>query len=119
MKFQMVFIPRALALSWAGFWTFFFAAESWAWHAPARAAAFWVGVGVLFAILALMPWGWEAGGGVLLVAAGLLVAAIYARWAPPQLPFASRLLTTLVLSGPPFVAGVLFSIHHQAAAAHT
>jgi len=115
MKPWMTIIARALALLWAGFWSFFFVAESWAWGTPARVAVFWAGLGLLFVILALVPWGWEARGGVLLAAVGLLIGVVYAVWAPPRRSLASRVITTLVLSGPPLVAGTLFLMHYRAA----
>jgi hypothetical protein len=55
VKLRLVFIARVLALLWAMFWLFFFVAESLAWRTPALVAAPWVGVGLLFVILALAP----------------------------------------------------------------
>jgi hypothetical protein len=118
VKLRIVFIPRALALSWAGFWIFFFVAESWAWRTPAHVMASWVGVGLLFVFLALLPWRWELTGGLLLVVVGLSIGVAYAIWAPP-LPLASRVITTVVLSGPPLVAGILFLMHYRAVAARS
>jgi hypothetical protein len=115
----MVIIARALAMLWAGFWAIFFVAEAWAWETPVRATVWWAGVGLLFLILALVPWGWERGGGVLLAVAGLLIGVAYAIWAPPRLPLPSRVITTLVLGGPPLVAGIVFLMHHRDIAART
>jgi len=70
----MVFIARALALLWAGFWIWFFVAEGWAWRSPWRVMALWAAVGLAFSILALLPWKWQTTGGVLLVVSGLLIA---------------------------------------------
>jgi hypothetical protein len=109
----MVFIARLLALLWAVFWLFFFVAESLAWHTPALVAAPWVGVGLLFVILALVPWHWEMTGGLLLVVVGLLSGVAYAIWGPPALPLVSRVITTIVFGGPPLVAGILFLRHHR------
>jgi len=64
MKHVLVFLPRGLALLWAGFWMFFFVAESWAWQTPVLAALPWVGVGLFFVLLALLPWRWERTGGL-------------------------------------------------------
>ncbi len=119
MKLRMVIIARTLALLWAGFWAIFFVAEARAWETPVRATVLWAGVGLLFLILALVPWGWERGGGVLLAVVGLLIGVAYPIWAPPRLPFASRVMTTLVLSGPPLAAGIVFLMHHRAVAART
>jgi hypothetical protein len=63
-------VARALALSWAGFWMFFFVAESAAWHTPVRVLLAWVGMGLLFVFMALVPWRWETAGGLLLMASG-------------------------------------------------
>jgi hypothetical protein len=110
-EIRMVFIARALALLWAGFWIWFFVAEGWAWHSPWRGMVFWAAVGLAFGILALLPWKWQTAGGVLLVVAGLLIAVVYATWAMPRLPFTIRAMTTVVFGGPPLVAGILFLIH--------
>jgi hypothetical protein len=110
----MVFIARVLALLWAAFWLFFFVAESLAWRTPPLVTAPWVGVGLLCVILALVPLRWEVTGGVLLVVVGLLMGVAYAIWAPSGLPLPSRLITNVVLSGPPLVAGILFLRHHRA-----
>jgi hypothetical protein len=107
----MVLVARALALSWAGFWLFFFIAEAWAWHTPAHVVVSWAGVGLLFVILALIPWRWEVTGGLVLLLVGLLIGVAYPIWAGPRLPLASRAITTVVLSGPPLVAGIVFLIH--------
>lgn len=113
MKFRMVFIARVLALLWAVFWLFVFVAESLAWRTPALVAAPWVGAGVLFVLVALTPWRWEVTGGILLVVVGLLIGVAYAIWAPPGLPLASRVISIIVLGGPPLVAGILFVRHHR------
>ncbi len=117
MKLWMLYVARVLALLWAGFWIFFFVAESWAWHTPALMAAPWVGAGLLFVILALAPWRWEATGGLLLAVVGLLVGVAYAIWAPSWLPLDSRVITSVVFSGPPLLAGILFLMHHRAVTA--
>jgi hypothetical protein len=114
MKLRRVFIARVLTLLWALFWLVFFIAESLAWRTPVLVAAPWVGVGLLFALLALVPFRWEGAGGVLLVVLGVLVGPAYAIWTPPGLPLASRVITVLVLSGPPLGTGILFLRHHVA-----
>jgi hypothetical protein len=43
MRLWMMFIARLLALVWAVFWLFFFAAESLAWRTPALVTAVWAG----------------------------------------------------------------------------
>jgi hypothetical protein len=118
MKPGLALLARVLALSWAGFWMFFFIAESAAWHTPVRAALPWAGVGLFFLCLALVPWRWEAIGGLLLMAVGLSAGVAYAIWSPPQLPVASRILTTVVFSVPPLAAGILFLMHRRAVTAN-
>jgi hypothetical protein len=114
VKLRMVFIARVLALLWAMFWLFFFAAESLACHTPPLVATPWAGVGLLFVILALAPLRWEVAGGVLLVVIGMLIGGAYAIRARPGLPPASRVITIVALSGPPLVAAALFLRHHRA-----
>jgi hypothetical protein len=117
VKLGIVFVARALALLWAVFWLFFFVVESLVWRTPALVMASWVGVGLLFVILPLLPWRREASGGLLLVIAGLLSGVAYVIWAPPGLPLASRVITTVVFSVPPLVAGILFLRHQRAVTA--
>ena len=79
----------------------------------------WLGLGLLFVLLALLPWRWELAGGVLLMVAGLSSAVAYAIWSPQGLPAASRALTILVFGGPPIAAGILFLAHRRAMSART
>jgi hypothetical protein len=114
VKFNVVSFARILALLWAGFWAFFFVAESWAWNTPIAVALPWAGVGLLFLLLALLPWRWQFAGGILLAIAGLLTGAAYALLGPPQLPLASRLLTVGALALPPLAAGILLLVDQRA-----
>jgi len=111
MKDPSVLLARALALAWAGFWMVFFVAESAVWHTPLPAALPWVGLGLLFLILALAPWRWEMTGGILLTAAGVAAAVVYAIRPPAQLPLAGRVFTDALFGVPPLVAGILFAVH--------
>jgi len=113
MKVPVALVARTLALSWAGFWTFFFVAESAAWHTPVSVALLWLGLGLLFVVLALVAWRWEMTGGLLLIAVGLTIGVAYPIWAPPYLPVASQVLTTVVCAVPPVVAGILFLMHRR------
>ena len=117
MKLASALLPRALAISWAGFWMFFFVAESLVWRTPAGAMLPWVGIGLLFVFLALVPWRWERAGGLLLTLVGLLAGAAYAIWSPSRLPAIGRVLTTVLFGGPPLAAGILFLIHRRAVSA--
>jgi len=104
---------RALALVWAGFWTFFFTAESLAWHTPLYEMTAWVCVGLMFLILALVAWRWEVAGGLILMAAGVIAALAYAIWGPRELSAITRAITLCVFGVPPAVAGALFLMHHH------
>ncbi len=108
MKLRLIFLARSLALAWAGFWLFFFVAESAAYHTPLHMALPWVGIGLLFVLLALLPWRWEMTGGILLILVGLSAGVAYAVWPPPLLSVAIRALTCVVLGAPPLAAGILF-----------
>lgn len=114
MRLGVVFIARGLALLWAAFWLFFFVAESWFYRAPARVMLLWTCAGVVFVVLALLPRRWEAAGGILLLAVGLLGGAAYAVWPPPELSWAGRVITLATLCVPPIVAGILFVWHSRA-----
>ena len=112
------YFARVLALLWAGFWMFFFIAESLTLHTPVHRMAMSVCVGLMFVLLALAPWRWEFPGGLMLMAAGVLAAIAYAIWGPPALPLTTRVTTLLVFGVPPSVAGILFLMHHHHALTH-
>ena len=120
MKLWMAYAARALALLWAGFWVFFFVASVVVEGAPGHVIVLGAGVLLLFVILALVPWRWEAAGGLLLVVMSLLIGATYAiasaaivRADGSRLPLAVRAITTAVFTGPPLVAGILFLLHNR------
>jgi hypothetical protein len=112
MKRPFMLLARGLALLWAGFWMFFFVAESVAWHTPVPMALPWVGVGILFLFVALVPWRWEMAGGLLLMVVGLSAGLAHAVWWP------GRAVTTASFAVPPLAAGILFLIHHRAVTAN-
>jgi hypothetical protein len=109
----MVYFARALALLWAGFWTFFFIAESLVWHARLDRMTIWVAAGLVFVILALVAWRWEVAGGLVLIAVGVLAALAYAIWGPRELSVSIRGVTLLAFGVPPVAAGILFLLHHH------
>jgi hypothetical protein len=119
----MVYGARALVLLWAGFWVFFFVASVMVEPTYPRVIVVGSLVLLLFAILALIPWRWEAAGGLLLVVMSLLIGATYAiasasffrRNDGSRLPLAVRAITTVVFTGPPLMAGILFLLHHRTA----
>ncbi|MGA9624666.1 MAG: hypothetical protein WBL65_24595 [Bryobacteraceae bacterium] len=116
-----VYGARALALLWAGFWIFFFVGSIMVEPTPAHVVVVGSVVLLLFLILALVPWRWEAVGGLLLAVMGLLIGVTYAiasasffrRNDGSRLPLSVRAITTLVFAGPPLVAGILFRLHHH------
>ncbi len=114
MKRLLAISARSVALSWAGFWIYFFIAESLEWQSPLREAALWIGAGILFLLLALIPWRWEKPGALLLIGAGLLIGAAYAMWAPSHLSFDVKVLVTATFAAPPLLAGTLFLMHQRA-----
>jgi hypothetical protein len=116
----MVYSARALALLWAGFWVFFFVGSVMVEPTPGHVIAVGPVVLLLFVTLALVPWRWEAAGGLLLVVMSLPIGVTYAiasasivRRDGSRLPLDIRALTTLVFTGPPLVAGILFLIHRH------
>jgi hypothetical protein len=119
----MVYGARALALLWAGFWIFFFVGSVMVGPAYPRVIVVGSLVLLLFAILALVPWRWEAAGGLLLVVVSLLIGATYViasasffrRNDGSRLPLAVRVITTVVFAAPPLMAGILFLLHHRIA----
>jgi hypothetical protein len=97
-----ILMARALALVWAVFWLLFFIAESLAWHTPADGTVSWGCVGLSFVVVAILPWRWEGTGGLALALLGMLMAVAYPVWSPPRLPLSGRIITAVVLGGPPF-----------------
>ena len=117
----IMILARVLALLWAGFWIFFFVVESLVWATPLLPMLMWVGVGLVFLLLALVPWRWEVTGGWILAGAGVLIAIAYVIWAPSGLNVPTRVESTIAFGAPPLLAGILFLVHHRAlvAAAHS
>jgi len=112
------YIARGLALLWAAFWTFFFIAESLAWHTAVGRTMIWSCIGLVFVLLALAAWRWEVAGGLLLVIAGLLAMVAYLIWGPTDLPVSTRINATVLFGLPPTLAGALFMIHHHRVGQH-
>lgn len=108
-------LARALAVLWAAFWLWFFAVESLYFHTPVLVRALWVALGLLFVVLTIAAWRWEAAGGALLAGIGIAMGGIYAWHPPAHLPLRGVILTTAMFSVPPFVAGTLFLSHHRTA----
>lgn len=115
MKRLVELCARVLALLWAGFWIYFFVAESLATGTPLRVSLLWVSVGLLFLLLAFVPWRWELMGGMLLAVLGVAAALGYAILAPQHLTVGVRALTAATFGVPPLLAGVLFLVHRRLA----
>ena len=109
----LTFSARLLALAWAGFWMFFFVAESVATHAPLRIALPWIGFGLFLCFVALLPWRREAAGGFLLAGLGVTGGIAYGIWRPTGLRTVTIILTILVVTAPSLTAGSLFLLDHQ------
>jgi len=109
----MAYLARAFALLWAGFWMFFFLAESLVWHTPLGRMTIWVAVGVAFAIIALMAWRWEVAGGLALMVVGVLAALAYGIFGPLEVSVSTRVTALLSFGIPPVTAGALFLMHHH------
>lgn len=106
----MILLARLIALLWAGFWMSFIIAESIATNTPFPNMTLWVGVGLLFLFLAILPWRYPHIAGMLLLAAAAITTLVYTLRPPPHLPPRIRVLTTAVLSLPPLAAGLLLLI---------
>lgn len=120
VKLWMVYGARALALLWAAFWIFFVVASVIVEGASGRVMVSWAVVLLVFVVLALVPWRWEAPGGLLLVVMSLVIGVIYAiasasivRSDGSHLPLAVRAIGTVTFTGPPLVAGILFLRHQR------
>ena len=118
MKLLLDVSARVVAILWAGFWCYFFVAESIASASALGIAIAWISVGLLFVALALVPWRWERVGGLLLVTAGTLLLIAYAIWPPAHLTSGARAITALILGVPPLLAGMLFLLHRRAVLHH-
>jgi hypothetical protein len=113
MKHLLEIYARVLALLWAGFWIYFFIAESLASPPPVPIVLSAAGVGLVFIVLAFLPWRWEFTGGLALVIFGVLLGSAYAVWAPSRLSAGVRALTAATFGAPPLLAGILFLVHRR------
>ena len=115
MKSVLNYTARVLALLWAGIWACFLIAEAMRLRAAGRGYLPWVGMGVLFVIVAFVPWRWQRMGGYLLLALGLVLGIDYELFAPPHLSAAMQALIVLTLSVPPVISGTLFLLRWRPA----
>jgi hypothetical protein len=99
---------RALALLWAGFWTFFCVASAISEPEGLVAGLMHQLPAVVFVAVVALAWRYELIGGILLIAIAA-VAFVFFR------VYAQALVTGLVLLGPPCLSGVLFVTHSRMA----
>ena len=101
----MGWAARAAAAVWAGWWTFFTAAEA-IHEAAAALGAHGCMVALMWFAVAL-AWKYPVAGGAALVAQGCFVIACFAfGWLNPRSPYLWFVIWTL--AAPPIVAGLIF-----------
>jgi len=66
--------------------------------------------GLIFVLLLVVAWRWEAVGGALLVLISVLIAVAYPILFR-RLPARTIILVLLTMAGPPLLAGILFLVH--------
>ena len=113
MKDLVAFSARAIALLWAAFWMYFFIAETLSTGTGISSGFRWFVLGLLFLVLALIPWRWEIAGAWCLAAVAVIVGAAYAIWSPKHLSAGVKIETTILFSVPPLLAGFLFFAHRR------
>jgi hypothetical protein len=112
---MVVWVARAVAAFWAGFWLWFGAASAIAGHQPWLQVLYWAcRPGAIFAALAAAAWRWPRVGGALLVLTSIVVAGWYAVWFG-HMPLATKALTLATFALPPLISGILFLAHKRAA----
>lgn len=111
MKVLLVLSARSLALLWAAIWMYFFVAETWETSTRFTAGLPWLALGILFIVLAVLPWRWEGPGSWILIATAITVGIAYTVWAPSYLATDVKALTTVAFSGPPLLSGLLLLTH--------
>lgn len=102
-------ISRALALLWAGWWTFFGLASGLVEGLSPIGVFIHTAVpGLVFLASVAVAWRWEAIGAVLLLAEGLLVLIGYPLMVHGRFPLSTITLVLLTMAVPPLAAGSLF-----------
>jgi hypothetical protein len=106
-------IAVVLALSWAGFWTFFGIASGIAERvSPVGVLYHSIFPGLIFLVSAIVAWRWGFIGGILLIVESLLVFVAYPIMFG-QMPLLIMVFTLLTLALPPLIAGLLFLVSHR------
>ena len=105
----MRYVARALALIWAGWWTFFgLACGLGEGMSPAGVLLHAALPGLIFLVSAAIAWRWEAIGGIVLVLEGLLVFIAYPVMTYSRFPLSTIVFVLLTMALPPLAAGFLF-----------
>lgn len=99
---------HVVTILWAGAWNQFFLSESLKWGAVVSASPLWIALGLIFVLLAILPWRWEAQGGALLFTCGIGLLLSYDIWPPRQLKEGHVVILELLLALPPLIAGLVF-----------
>ena len=102
---------RAIALIWAGWWTYFGVASGTGEQLdPVGILIHAAAPGLFFLALALIPWRWEAAGGALLLLESLAVTIGYPLATYRTFPASTIFFVVLTMALPPMIAGSLFLI---------
>lgn len=105
---RMRYVARALALVWAGWWVFFAVATLLGEPFSPTGLLIGTGFSLIFLGSAIIPWRWEAIGGIVLMVEGLAVLIGYPVMAQGRFPLSTIILMLLTMALPPLVAGLLF-----------
>jgi hypothetical protein len=109
---------RALAIVWAGFWTWFGLASGISeGQRPLGVLLHTMVPGGLFLISALIAWRWSFAGGVLLLLEGLATLVAYPLMTQGRFPVQTIAFVLATMALPPLIAGVLLLVGGQRAPA--
>ena len=104
----LTWFARLLALTWAGWWTFFGLASGIGEKLKPVGIAVHAAVpGLIFLATALLAWRWPVAGGIALVAEGVAVLIAYPLVFGPRFPLATVAFVLVTMALPPFIAGTM------------
>ncbi len=113
------FTAQLIVTLWASFWSYFLVADLLdnAHTTPAseqtKGYAFIIGGLLIVWVGTVLAWRKPKTGGLVLLALGALLSLGYMAWPSPNLLSADRLMTSALLGGLPFLAGVLLWVAHR------
>ena len=117
-KKWMRYVAGALALVWAGFWSFFgLASGIGEGLSLSRVLAHATMPGLIFLASSVVAWRTHVIGAVVLLIEGLAVLIAYPVMTYHDFPFSTIVFVLLTMAVPPLVAGFLF-ISSERTAAH-